>query len=85
VKQLKLKVGDPVYIEWDDHCTGNSGWTEFEDVKENIFCVQTIGFVALDSKKAVTVTLMFQGDREVISESITIIKSCITKIKKIKI
>lgn len=81
----KLKVGDVVYVEWEDHCTCYGQWTKVEDVFHHVCMVKTVGFVVLDGTDGLTVSLMMQTSNKVVSECITILKPTITLCKKINI
>ena len=82
----KYKTGDIVYIEWEDHCSSNSSWTAIDkDECFNICMIKTCGHVVKDGDSYIKVALMMQIENQTYSECINIIKSCITKIKKIQI
>jgi hypothetical protein len=78
------RLGEIVYIEWDDHCTHNNSWVGVDKVFHNVCKVKTVGFVVKDGGFAITVSLMMQKPNDVASQCLTIIKSCINKIKVLK-
>lgn len=83
MSKKKFKPGDIVYVEWEDHCSAHERWEKVEEAYHHICTVKTVGFVVRDSDKYITVALMMQPGNEVMAKTITIIKSCIIKIKKI--
>jgi len=77
-------VGEIVYVEWEDHCTDMPKWARRDDWHHSICSVKTVGFVAISGKKYLTLVQMMQAGNEVAGQSITIVKSCITKLRKLK-
>lgn len=83
-QDLKLEIGDIVYIEFDDHCTDMPKWERSDDWHHSICAVKAVGFVIMDSDAYLTIVQMIQQEHSVASQSFTIVKSCITKIRKLK-
>lgn len=79
-----MKVGDILYVEWEDHCTDMPRWSRDSEWHHSICSVRTVGFVAINGKKYLTLVQMMQPDLTIASQSITIVKSCITKCKVLK-
>lgn len=82
---LKFEVGDIVYIEFDDHATDMPKWMNADEWHHSICSVKAIGFVILDHEKYLTIVQMIQQEHSVASQSFTIVKSCIRKIRKLKV
>jgi len=84
-KKKLFKKGEVILVEWEDHCTAYSSWTKTEEMAHHICLIKTVGFVVLDTINYLTLALLMQKDNETASQTITIIKSCIEKIKKVKV
>lgn len=86
MKKHKLfKQGQFIMIEWEDHCTGDRGWQHIEQPFSHSICtVRSMGFVIRDSDQYITIAQSLQIDGEVCAETMTIIKSCINKIRLLK-
>lgn len=82
---MAMRVGDIVYIEWEDHCTDMPSWSKSDQWHHSVCSVKTVGFVILNGKKYLTLVQMLQNDNSVASQSITIVKSCITKLKRLSV
>lgn len=81
---MKVSRGDLVYIEWEDHCSGDHAWTKFDDCFHTICSVETVGFVVRDHKKYLTLAMFQQPGGEVYAHTLTVVKSCITKLRKLR-
>jgi hypothetical protein len=68
MKRFNPKVGDLVYMRWDDHCSyTNKGWQAMSSVKDTLVprsICETVGFVVDVTPAAVTTSasLSFQSD-----------------------
>lgn len=80
----KLKIGDMVYFEFEDHCTDMPMWAKKETWHHTICCVKAIGFIAAVGTKYITIVQLMQPQLDVASQSFTVVKSCITKFRKLK-
>ncbi len=69
-----------VLIDWVDSCFEH-GWFK-DDYKFDISICQSVGIVIQDSKEFITIT-QSKSDRDNISDTITIPKVCIKKMKTI--
>lgn len=80
----KLKISDIVYFEFEDHCTDMPMWSKKETWHHTVCVVKAIGFVVAVGKKYLTIVQLMQPELTVASQSFTVIKSCITKIRILK-
>lgn len=81
---MKLKIGDIIYFEFEDHCTDMPAWAKKETWHHSICSVKAVGFVIAEGKKYLTISQLIQPELTVAAQSFTVVKSCITKIRKIK-
>jgi hypothetical protein len=82
-EKQKINVGDLVLVRWEDHAS-ESGWSIIDETFHTLCTVNTVGWVVRNDKKYITLSFMKQEYNNVVGDRLTIIKSCITKIKKIQ-
>lgn len=81
----KLKIGDMVYFEFEDHCTDAPTWVQTNVLHHTVCMVKAVGIVAINTENYLTVVQLMQHDNQVCSQSFTVVKSCITKCSKLRI
>lgn len=72
------------YIEFEDHCSSNERWTQKDKAFHNVCMAKCVGFLVRESKQYVTLALIGQTENECFSNTMTIIKSCITNRRILK-
>lgn len=80
----KLKIGDVVRLEFDDHCTDMPMWAKKEDWHHTICTVMAVGFVAAVGKRYLTITQLMQTGLTTASQSFTVVISCINCLRVLK-
>lgn len=79
-----MKLNTLLEITWLDHCTGPSGWMEYEDVELEPLVMTSVGYFIKQNKKYIVLAQNKHLNEAVCSDTILIIKSCIKKIKVVK-
>lgn len=89
---MKAKRAKLLYVEWEDHYSpSTTGWQSGTDVNGPIgACINSsVGWVVAEDKKhlrlASQVADIFCDESSVFDGVVTIIKSCITKVKVISV
>lgn len=75
------------YVEWLDHCSHGRGWKEVKDLQENDWSpilVVSVGWVIKETKKYIVIIPHHDTTGGNCQGSMTIIKSCIKKRKRLK-
>ncbi len=75
-----------VYIQWEDHC-GYSGasWIGPEHIDNKPCLINSVGWIVDESKKYITLAGCYDLQGDAMKRVNTIIKSCITKRKTLRI
>lgn len=75
-----------VFIEWEDHCGyASGGWNDSSSIDNKPCIIHSVGYVVKEDSKCVTITGCYDTGAGGMKNVSTIIKSCITKRKNIKI
>jgi hypothetical protein len=75
----------PVYIIWHD-AVSNDAWEELKEAKDlHPHQIHTLGFLLDEDKNKVVVALNFDIEREGASQMLSIPRSWIVKIRKLRI
>lgn len=70
------------YVEWDDHFSTNGRWMDPEDVKTSPLKNCSVGKVVKEDRKVVCLSPSW-SENGMVTDTITILKNCITKRKTI--
>lgn len=65
-------------ILWKDHFSANNKWCHVEELRTRPMVNATAGIVVAEDKDTVTLA-MNMGENELIADTTTILKNCITK------
>jgi len=77
-----MKLKQMVYILWHDAQSEGPGWVASEDINTELAVCHSIGFIHIEDKEKITI-LQSYGESDV-SQSLTIPKGWIIKIKKLR-
>lgn len=84
---MKFKVGDLVWVKWEDHFHEYTpGWCEYDVDDSPVYC-ETVGWVIKDTPKRLTLagTKGHTGHVPVFNGGYSVkVKSCIVKFKVLK-
>lgn len=83
-KQLKFKLGDVAFIEWEDHASGPKGWTEKDSAHHTVCSVESVGIVVYVGPNYLTLANSVEKYNGAYVGSQTIVRSCITRELKLK-
>lgn len=75
-----------VFIQWEDHCGYTSGaWNDASVIDNKPCIIHSVGYVVKEDNKCVTITGCYDTDSNGMKNVSTILKSCITKRKTLKV
>lgn len=74
-----------VYIEFDDHCTNNTGWQDKRNIAHTVCFARTVGFIIKETEKYLTLALLEDYEGDAASHTFTVVKSTITKRKTLRL
>ena len=75
----------PVYIQFEDHCTGSGKWTKKDDVFHSICTVEIVGYVAREGKSYVTLSQFRDIGDDVHANLMTVVKSTIIERRNLSV
>ena len=84
-KSPKFVEGKYYYIEWVDHATAYTSWTDKDKMKleEDLYC-ETVGICVKETESSIYLALSKYKSEENYCCLMQIIKSCIVAVRQIK-
>ena len=79
MKNNNNNKGKWVYLEWEDHASGPTGWRDINDnmAEFEICFVKSCGIIVCESDDAIKITPSMEVEEKSFAGSMSILKSCV--------